>query len=131
MPPRRTGTPDEALVAIVAVLRDASEELTPKQIAEALSKKEGSVRVLIRKMAQAGEVNGVGPTRTPMPPSPHDCPAARRCPVGAFGRSDAPVAARRVGCRHGGGAGGGGTIILAVASTPLAHFGDASLARRV
>ncbi len=72
MPPRRTGTPDDALVAISAGLRDASEDLTPKQIAEALSKKEGSVRVLIRKMAQAGEVIGVGPVRAPMLPSPHD-----------------------------------------------------------
>lgn len=48
----------EERAAIRDVLRNAGEELAPKQIAEALGKKDGAVRFLIRKMAQAGEVIG-------------------------------------------------------------------------
>lgn len=49
----------EERAAIVAAIRDAGEELSPKQIAEALGKKDGAVRFLIRKMAKDGEVVGV------------------------------------------------------------------------
>lgn len=48
----------EERVAVLRVLGHAGEPLTPKQVAEALGKKEGAIRLMLRRMDQAGEVVG-------------------------------------------------------------------------
>jgi hypothetical protein len=45
---------------ILNLLRDAPTPMSPKHIAEALSKKDGAVRKLLHTMVKAGEVDGVG-----------------------------------------------------------------------
>jgi hypothetical protein len=45
---------------ILNLLRDAPTPMSPKHIAEALSKKDGAVRKLLHAMVKAGEVDGVG-----------------------------------------------------------------------
>ncbi len=46
--------------AILDLLSDTGAPMTPTQIAEALDKKANAVRVLLHKMAKAGEVDGLG-----------------------------------------------------------------------
>ncbi len=60
----------EERVAVLRVLVDAGESLTPKQVAEALGKKEGSVRLMLRRMDQAGEVVGRSGRYTPASGAP-------------------------------------------------------------
>jgi hypothetical protein len=55
--------------AIVNLLRDASEPMRPKTIAEALGKKDGAVRKLLYSMSQAGTIVGHGGSYS-VPPKP-------------------------------------------------------------
>ncbi len=60
----------EERVAVLRVLADAGEALSPKQVAEALGKKEGAIRLMLRRMDQAGEVLGKSGRYTPAASAP-------------------------------------------------------------
>ena len=60
----------EERIAVLRILADAGEALSPKQVAEALGKKEGAIRLMLRRMDQAGEVVGKSGRYTPAAGAP-------------------------------------------------------------
>lgn len=50
----------EERAAIIAVLRESPEPMSPKHIAETLRKKDGAIRYLLHKMAKVGDIDGLG-----------------------------------------------------------------------
>lgn len=58
----------EERAAIITVLSESSEPMSPKHIAEALGKKDGAIRYLLHKLAKSGDIDGIGGAyRLPIP----------------------------------------------------------------
>ncbi len=85
---------------IVALLRESPEPLAPKQIAEALGRKDGAVRVMLGRMAAAGEVETVGRGKYRLPPVTSVTPVTMEISVTAVTSPLAPsiVTAAPYGC---------------------------------